>query len=155
MRTETDNAGVIAPPPILYGAAFIIGVILNWARPALVGPPAIALSAGIVLLLAGGVLATWANRTLRKAGTSCDPRRATTTLVVSGPFRFSRNPSYLARTLLYVGLALFLNTLWPLASLLPLMVILHYGVIRREENYLSVKFGAVYRQYQASVSRWL
>jgi protein-S-isoprenylcysteine O-methyltransferase Ste14 len=74
---------------------------------------------------------------------------------VTGPFAFSRNPLYVARTLLYLGLAFAMNTPWPLLTLLPLLGIMHYAVIRREERYLDAKFGNAYRRYQARVGRWL
>jgi protein-S-isoprenylcysteine O-methyltransferase Ste14 len=62
---------------------------------------------------------------------------------------------YLARTLLYAGLALVMNTLWPLIALAPLLVLIQRGVIHPEERYLNAKFGHAYRQYQAQVRRWL
>lgn len=87
--------------------------------------------------------------------TNVHPSLPATTLVVAGPFRFSRNPMYLARTLLYVGLALLANALWVLAALVPLLIVMHYGVIKREERYLERQFGDAYLQYRAAVRRWL
>ncbi len=71
------------------------------------------------------------------------------------PFRRSRNPLYVALTLMYVGLALLTNSLWVLALLVPVLLILHYGVVRREERYLEAKFGEAYRGYRARVRRYL
>jgi protein-S-isoprenylcysteine O-methyltransferase Ste14 len=62
---------------------------------------------------------------------------------------------YLARTLLYLGLALLVNALCVLALLVPLMLVMHQGVIKREERYLEAKFGDAYRQYKAGVRRWI
>jgi protein-S-isoprenylcysteine O-methyltransferase Ste14 len=62
---------------------------------------------------------------------------------------------YLARTLLYLGLGLLVNGLGLMLVLAPLLVVMHYGVIRREERYLEAKFGEAYRQYRAGVRRWL
>jgi len=92
---------------------------------------------------------------MQEAGTSANPSVSATTLVVTGPFRLSRNPMYLARMFLYLGLALLANSLCILAALAPLLLVMHYGVIKREEHYLEGKFGDTYRQYRSSVRRWL
>jgi len=75
--------------------------------------------------------------------------------VVTGPFRLSRNPLYLALTLMYVGLALLANALWVLVLLMPLLFMVHFGVVRREERYLERKFGDAYRAYRSRVRRYL
>src|SRR4029434_8133859 len=79
----------------------------------------------------------------------------TTAIVASGPFRFSRNPLYLALTLLYLGLTLAFNTWWGIVVLVPVLIIMHRGVVQREERYLEQKFGETYRQYRSKVRRYL
>ena len=39
--------------------------------------------------------------------------------------------------------------------LVPLLLVMHYGVILREERYLEGKFGDAYRQYRSKVRRYL
>jgi hypothetical protein len=75
--------------------------------------------------------------------------------VTTGPFRWSRNPLYLANLIIYVGTTLVVDALWPFVLLVPLIALLEWGVIRREERYLSRKFGAPYDAYRARVRRWL
>jgi len=58
-------------------------------------------------------------------------------------------------TLLYVGVALLVNVWWILLLVVPAVLVLRYGVIAREEVYLTRKFGEAYRQYTAQVRRWL
>ena len=94
-------------------------------------------------------------RALSRAHTPVDPLKPTTALVTEGPFRYSRNPIYVALTLLYVGVALLINALGILLLVVPALVMLRYGVIAREEAYLTRKFGDAYRQYTAQVRRWL
>jgi protein-S-isoprenylcysteine O-methyltransferase Ste14 len=79
----------------------------------------------------------------------------TTALVAAGPFRFSRNPLYVALTLVYVALALLTNALWVLVLIVPVLFVTHYGVVRREERYLEAKFGDAYRAYRSRVRRYL
>ena len=62
---------------------------------------------------------------------------------------------YVARTVLYVGLALLANAFFVLALLAPLLAVMHYGVIKPEEHYLEAKFGEDYRQYCVAVRRWV
>ena len=151
----TDIPGVVLFPPLLYAIGFVVGLFAQWARPATILAPSMSLPIGLLLLAVGGLLAAWGRRTMLRAGTNVNPASPATALVVTGPFAFSRNPLYVARTLLYLGLAFVMNTPWPLLTLLPLLGVMHHAVIRREERYLDATFGATYRQYQARVGRWL
>jgi len=152
---SADVPGVLLFPPLLYAIAFVVGLLAQWARPATILPPSVALPTGLLLLVLGGLLASWGRRTMLRAGTNVNPASPAKALVVTGPFAFSRNPLYVARTLLYLGLAFVMNTPWAILALLPLLGVMHYGVIRREERYLDEKFGAAYRQYRARVRRWM
>lgn len=111
--------------------------------------------AGYVVLGLGAFIAMWAFKTLRAADTTANPYKPTEALVINGPFRFSRNPLYLAMSLLYFGLALYLNTLWPVVLFPILLIIMLFGVIFREERYLLLKFGTKYLKYKVAVRRWL
>jgi protein-S-isoprenylcysteine O-methyltransferase Ste14 len=93
--------------------------------------------------------------TFRRALTPVSPRRQTTRLVCHGPYRYTRNPDYIGQLALYIGLALALNSLWPLIGLPMLLALIHWGVVLREERYLESKFGQEYREYTARVRRWL
>ncbi len=150
-----DNPGVIVLPPLVYGAAFVVGTVLQWGFPRSILPADVAAPGGLAALAWGAILAIWSRRALESAHTAVHPSRPATVLVVTGPFRFSRNPMYLARTLLYVGLALLANALWVLAALVPVLIAIHYGVITREERYLERKFGDAYVHYRTAVRRWL
>jgi len=89
-----------------------------------------------------------------RAGTPVITWRETRRLVVSGPYRFSRNPDYVGQALLVGGLALLLAAPWVFLALPPALLIVRYGVISREERYLERRFGEEYRQYCAHVGRW-
>jgi protein-S-isoprenylcysteine O-methyltransferase Ste14 len=150
-----DHPGVIAPAPLLYAAAFVVGAMLHAAFPATALPVDLAPWSAAALLASGAILAVSSRRTLEAAGTNADPTLPATTLVVTGPYGFSRNPMYVARTLLYLGLGLTMNALGVLATLVPVLPIVHYGVVKREERYLEGKFGDAYRRYRSRVRRWL
>ena len=155
MATAADNAGVVVLPPLLYGVAFVAVLALRWFWPLPILGHVIAFWAGIALAMIAVAIAVWGSRTMRMAGTNVNPSLPTTVVVTSGPFRFSRNPLYVALTLFYLGLTLALDTWWGIVVLVPLLTILHYGVVLREERYLEQKFGDSYRQYRSSVRRYL
>ena len=92
---------------------------------------------------------------MKRAGTNIRPDQPTLAIVSDGPFRFTRNPLYLALTGLYAGIALLVNALWPLLLLAPVLAVLRWGVIAREERYLEAKFGEAYRAYRSRVRRWV
>ncbi len=79
----------------------------------------------------------------------------TTAIVRTGPYRFGRNPIYLAFSLLHLGIAIWVNSLWLIATLIAAVALMALVVIPREERYLEGRFGAEYRDYKASVRRWL
>jgi protein-S-isoprenylcysteine O-methyltransferase Ste14 len=155
MATSTDKPGVVVPPPLLYGGAFVLVFVLRWFWPMPIFDHAVALWLGLALLVLGIGMAAWGIRTMQAAGTNVNPALPTTAIVKSGPFRFSRNPLYVALMLLYLGLTLAFNTWWGIVLLVPVLIIMHCGVVLREERYLEQKFGETYRQYRSKVRRYL
>lgn len=73
----------------------------------------------------------------------------------AGPYRITRNPMYLALSLLYLGIGLMTGGIWVLGLIIPAVVTMNLGVIAREERYLERKFGPAYLSYKTSVRRWL
>ena len=93
--------------------------------------------------------------TLTKAGSNVPTNLPTTTVVESGPYRFTRNPIHLGMFLGLIALAIAFDNLWLLMMLGPFALPIRYGVVAREEAYLKRKFGDVYRGYHSRVRRWL
>ncbi len=100
-------------------------------------------------------LFSYSVRQLRAAGTPVPGNTPTTVIVRTGPYRFGRNPIYLAFSLLHLGIAIWVNSLWLIATLIAAVALMALVVIPREERYLEGRFGAEYRDYKASVRRWL
>jgi protein-S-isoprenylcysteine O-methyltransferase Ste14 len=109
---------------------------------------------GVVFVIAL-VLFAWAISTMTRAGSNVPTNLPTTTIVENGPYRFTRNPIYLAMMLGLVGLAVGFDSLWLLAMLVPFAAVIRFGVVAREEAYLDRKFGDVYRHYRSRVRRWV
>jgi len=156
MGDAKDHANVLVPPPIAWALAFLVGLGLDWLHPLPFIPAGVPrIWIGGALTVIGVALAIWALAVFRKAGTRVEPYKPTTAIVGHGPFAFTRNPIYLGMLLGQIGLAIGLDSLWILAMLVPLYLVIRYGVIAREEVYLERKFGRVYLDYKSRTRRWL
>jgi protein-S-isoprenylcysteine O-methyltransferase Ste14 len=153
-----DTARLIAPPPLIAIGMILIGFGLDRLSPigfagAIVPRPARALIGGALVIFAAWPMmrAIWR---FRLAGTQVEPWKPSTALVVRGIYKRTRNPMYQAFGLFILGLAFAFASDW-LFLLLPLgVLIIHVGVVRREERYLAAKFGDDYRLYRARVPRY-
>jgi len=151
-----DHANVIIRPPIIYLIPLAIGIILNaWMPLILLPDPLIGNLIGWPLLIAGIFLMVWALKIFSKGGEDKHPNTPTNKILKDGPYTFSRNPMYLAFNIIYVGIVLIVNTIWLIIFLPIAFIILHYGVVIREEQYMGKKFGTEYKKYKSEVRRWL
>ncbi len=150
-----DTAQVLVLPPVLVGGALLLGISINWIHPIPVLPLVPARVIGVIIFVLSGVLAHFAQTAMNRAGTNIRPDRPALALVTDGPFRFTRNPLYVAALGVYVGIALFVNGLVPILLAIPVFYLLHWGVVLREERYMESKFGEPFRAYRARVRRWL
>jgi protein-S-isoprenylcysteine O-methyltransferase Ste14 len=103
----------------------------------------------------GLVLFAWTLFTFWRHHTTVNPYKAASNLVQDGPFRYSRNPIYVGDWFIYAGGMLLLQTLWPLAFVPLVWLIIRFGVIRHEERHLEAVFGEEYANFRARVRRWL
>jgi protein-S-isoprenylcysteine O-methyltransferase Ste14 len=150
-----DNPGVIAFPPLILLRNAVISILAHLFIQVPIMRYGICLVCGIVFITLAPMLALWALRTMKASGTNVNPAKPALTLVRGGPFRFTRNPMYLALCLVQVALGFFLNDWITLLFVVPLALILHYGVVLREERYLTAKFGEPYLQFKREVRRWI
>ena len=153
--TVDDRPGVIVLPPVLYLVALVLGIALHRLAPLFLPIADAARWAGIGLVLAGFAFATWARLQFARVGTNVNPTQPTTAIVASGPFRFTRNPMYVALAVVLIGAALALRNGWLIVLLVPVLALMHGGVIVREERYLERKFGSTYLDYRRRVRRYL
>ena len=152
MVPQGANLGIIRRP-FVYLGAIVLGLVLHFAWPAWLVSRAMSRPLGGMAVLVAVVLFLWAVRTFRTDDTPVPGNRPTTTIV--RPYRFSRNPIYLSFSLLQLGVACWVNSLWLLVSLIPAVALMSLVVIPREEHYLETRFPSDYLPYQASVRRWL
>lgn len=150
-----DNAGVIAPAPVFFAVTFILGLSAQYFYSMPIAQTGYTRIAGLVFIVISIPIVLSAVYELRKAGTAFDARKASTALVTSGIFRFSRNPTYLSMTILFSGFALVLNSIWLLLAVAVALVCTQIGVIQREEHYMAAKFGDEFYRYKDQVRRWI
>ncbi len=154
---QCDVAGVIARPPLILLVTLAAGLMLDQLYPAgHIAQMAASLRylASACALLSGVVLLGAAANEMRKAGTNIPTWEPTLALVTEGVYAASRNPIYLAFIVIAVGFALLFRSDWIFVLLVPFAIVMHYGVIRREEAYLLARFGSVYADYTKRTPRY-
>lgn len=152
---ERDRADIILLPPLIYLGGLVFGFIVESWLPTSFGNRMPATALGVVLVAAGALLGAWGDLSMKRAGTSPFPWKPTKAIVDAGPYRFTRNPLYVAQALMHGGIAALGDSAWALAALVPVLVVVRYGVIKPEEEYLTRKFGDAYLAYTRRVGRWL
>lgn len=152
------KAGLIPWPPLIYVAGIAISLILHALYPLpWFGSPMsdILVAVGWLSLLAMAALFFTALRTMRRAKTPINPNAQPEHLVTEGPFGITRNPIYLADTLLLIGVGLVSGITWFLPVALIAASITQKVAIDKEERWLAEKFGKRYRDYAKRVRRWI
>jgi protein-S-isoprenylcysteine O-methyltransferase Ste14 len=144
-QTDSGTAGVIARPPLLFLAAFLIGFVLDRLLRLPFGS----------LILIGFALFAAGIRNFMRAETPVPTNEPTRVLVTTGIHGWTRNPIYLGMFLIYGGIGVAAQNIWILVLTLPLAILIRYGVVAREEAYLERRFGDAYREYRQTVRRWL
>ena len=156
MKTNLNlETGIKLPPPIIYLAALIIGMVIDDFWPLSLFPEIWGHIIGSVFIPVSILLVPTFLIQFKKAGTTFDVRKSATTLITDGPYRFSRNPAYISLTLLYLGLGAFFQNAWILVFVIPVLLIMDLRIVRKEERHLEAKFGEAYIQYISVVGRWL
>jgi protein-S-isoprenylcysteine O-methyltransferase Ste14 len=149
------NPGIKVPPPLIYLVPLVLGLLLDRRRYLSFLPRGVARVLGWSLIGGGVVFNGWFLRTMRDADAPIRTDKPVPRLTTEGPFRYSRNPSYLALAIIYAGIAVLRNSLWAIL-LLPLVVsVIQREVIEREERYLERTFGEEYLDYKGRVRRWV
>jgi protein-S-isoprenylcysteine O-methyltransferase Ste14 len=144
------------PPPVwtlfYLIAATVASVLYPWKSLA----DLTILPLGVVLIVAGFASAFWAAGLFRSEGTEINPTSATNkTLVVRGPFAFTRNPMYLGLVLASLGIAFCAGSA-PM-FIVPVLVFAtaNWAHIPFEEEKMRRQFGAAYDDYTRRVRRWV
>ena len=142
-------------PPVYFLAALLLMGLLHFFIP---GAPLIQSPyryVGFVLSAIALALVVWAAGLFRKTGTTIKPFQESSSLVVNGPYRLTRNPMYVGMVGVLVGTGVLLGSLAPFAVVPVFVWMIQWRFIRAEEASLRRTFGPEYREYQARVRRWI
>ena len=154
-KTNSDNAGVKLPPPVIYVVLGLAGIGLDKLIPLSLGVAEWLQYAGVGVIVGGVGIIFYIAKIFKKEGTKLEPWKTTSKIVTYGPYSITRNPIYLAACSLPIGLGLFFNTIWAFFAFIPCLFIVYFTAIKKEEKYLQEKFGQEYLDYKSKVRRWL
>jgi protein-S-isoprenylcysteine O-methyltransferase Ste14 len=155
MANDQDNPGIKVPPPLIYLLPLLLGLLLDRRAHVPFLPSGIRRTIGWSLIGGGVLLAGWFRQTMREADAPVRTDRPVPRLTTEGPFRYSRNPAYVALAMIYAGIAALRNSLWAILPLPLVLYVIQREVIGREERYLERTFGEEYLAYKARVRPWL
>ena len=153
-----DSPDILVFPPFVFFGAILAAVVLQWLIPLNflpVGGAFVAILPGVALIAFALWVAFAGVAAFKKAGTNVNPRQEALVFVSDGPYRITRNPMYLGMVLFQFGLALTFSLDWSVIAGLAAWGILHFGVVLREEAYLTKKFGDPYLGFLKQRRRWL
>jgi protein-S-isoprenylcysteine O-methyltransferase Ste14 len=143
------------PPDYLF-VFVVLQLLLHYLFPVFVVVSYPYVYLGVILILFGLYLnIIWVTKIFRKNKTTVRPEEIPTTLVTSGFFRYSRNPTYLGMALTLFGVSVLIGSL--ITFIFPLLFIVLTGLftIPIEEKNLEKKFGKKYLNYKKEVRRWI
>jgi protein-S-isoprenylcysteine O-methyltransferase Ste14 len=142
-------------PPVFLAMSLLLMVFLDQVFPLaeLIERPY--RYGGLVIAGLSVALGAWAALHFRRAGTHIHPHKPALALVTAGPYRFTRNPMYLALSGILLGAAIYLGSLTPFIVIPAFMAIVSERFIEAEEAKLEAAFGAAYLEYKSRVRRWL
>ena len=157
MRGSQGGARVRFPPPLVFVLGAVAGAVLHhfvWPLHAPL-PSGVRIGIGIGLFVAGVAIIASTLVHFKRTGQDPKPWKPTPSLILRGPYRFSRNPIYLGMVLTFFGLGIAIDVLWVSAFALLALFVVHLVAVVPEERYLAELFGEEYARYRNRVRRYL
>ncbi|WP_396655458.1 methyltransferase family protein [Microbacterium sp.] len=144
---------VLIPPPVWAVTAGALQLVLARRR----RPTAASIASGTVIGVAAAGIAGAAVLAFLRAGTTISPEHPhrASALVTTGPFRWTRNPMYIALTGLLIAHAAVRRSWLALAPVAGFVAVIDRVQIPAEEGALRARFGRAYERYRGSVPRWV
>lgn len=139
------------PIPESHLIPLIVGIVLQILYPQEIASSPLILSIiGVSALIAALLLVGWCVYEVNPIEIDSPDR-----LITSGPYCYSRDPMYVAWSLIFIAAILLFNSIWLLALFPIVLIYTHMRVILPEEEQLSEQFGAEYMEYKSRVRRYI
>lgn len=147
-----DHAKVITQAEYIFLGAMLMGFLTNFIWRIRTGIPKIVhIPVGIFVMLIGIVVLFLSMEEYRKARTYSSPYKSASTLIINGPYKYLKHPMYLGRFLQVFGIGIIFGNIWILILLMMSLIVVWYGIVIPEEQYLARRFGKQYAKYTASI----
>lgn len=153
-KNAVANPGIVRPP-IVYLTAAVLGLIMDRFIPSKIPFEHYAKPIGGFVFILALLLFLLTHRQFRLANTPIPGNRSATSVICSGPFKFSRNPMYLAFSLLQVSAAIWFQNGWILVTSVLSVAVMTFFVIPREERFMALKFGLKFSTYRSITRMWI
>ncbi len=158
MNKFKSSPGINYPPPLAFVVTFGIGLLVNRRIPLSITElfeSTIGNFVAVVLASIGLGIMGWGLMAFRRYKTAIYPNVGASSLVTTGPYRYSRNPMYVGLATMYFGGALLVNSAWPIIMLPFVILWVNRFIIDREERHLKATFPDEYKEYSSRVRRWV
>jgi len=142
-------------PPTYFFISLIISVLLHFVLPIskIINFPFNLI--GFLFFIVGTGLNIWADQLFKKESTTVKPFDKPSSLVQTGPFKFSRNPMYLGMTLLLIGAGFILGSITSFVGAVLFILSMEIIFIAPEEANLLKNFGEEFKNYKKTVRKWI
>lgn len=154
-QSERSKVGMLVPPPVLLLGLAVVGVVAHLAWFGHFVSSVFGAVAGAVVIVGSLALLRWSALTFKRSGTPVRPTSPAVAVVRHGPYRFSRNPMYVAMVGLLSGFGLVSGSWFFAAAALVFAVVVHFGVVLPEERYMESLHGEAFLEFKSQVRRWL
>lgn len=152
---KEDSPRIFVPPPVIIFGTLPVGLAIDGRLTAATALQPLTVVTSVLLAIAGLAIIGSALRIFSRSKTRPEPWKPASALVIEGIYKITRNPMYLGMLMIYAALALLFQSPSAGALIIPVFAIIDRLIIRREEKYLSRKFGEPYDNYRRHVRRWI
>jgi protein-S-isoprenylcysteine O-methyltransferase Ste14 len=146
---------IIMPPPILMLVLLLLSALLTAVAPIAFIPVPFHGPIAALFILVGLGFSAAGFFSFKSQGTPVRPGAEPTQLVLSGPYRITRNPMYLGLLLISIGCFFAVECLWFVVPSVIFFWLINFRLIPFEEQLMKEHFGAEYEAYRQRVRRWL